>query len=169
MQILCNFLEFASPNRLMTQALWLLNRQLAGCVHHRFYIERIFLKWRLTGGQGGGGFALAPWCWLDPPWICWEFYFTCKSIQAFNDTIKATLYLCKNSRSFYQITCNEKSKIKISLENMPPEPPGLPNAFNTDTYLPPIIHTISFAPPWAKCGRNHVPYSGKFSLVQIFE
>ena len=39
---------------------------------------------------------------------------------------------------------------------MPPHPPSLPHAFDTDTYLPPppspppIIHTISFCPPLGK-------------------
>ena len=59
---------------------------------------------------------------LPPPWICWDFYFTHKSIQAFNDTINGEFCLCRKSPRFHQIASNKRSKNKISPGSMPPNP-----------------------------------------------
>ena len=108
--------------------------------------------------QGGGGH-------LPPPWICWQFYFTCKS-KDFNDTINGKLCLCESSPRFHQVVSNKRSRTKIFRGSMPPTPPSLPHVLHMDTYLPPppIIHTISFCTPlhkklketWLAFGPSHV-------------
>ena len=96
--------------------------------------------------QNGAGLRLAP----PPPWICWEFYFTCKSI--INDTVNGKLCLCKNNPRFHQIASNKRSKFKISQGSMPP---SLPHALHMDTYLPPPpLNNLILPPPWAKSWKK---------------
>ena len=97
--------------------------------------------------QSRAGLRLAP----SPPWICWEFYFTCKSI--INDTINGKLCLCKNSPRFHQIASNKRSKFKISQGSMPP---SLPHALHMDTYLPPPIGQKAERNPAVACMRSSV-------------
>ena len=81
-----------------------------------------------------------------PPWICWEFYFTCKSI--INDTVNGKLCLCKNNPRFHQIASSKRSKFKISQGSMPP---SLPHALHMDTYLPPPpLNNLILPPPLGK-------------------
>ena len=70
-----------------------------------------------------GGRHLPPLAFACTPWICWEFYFTCINYKNFNDTINGKLCLCENSPRFHQIASSKRSKIKISLGSMPPNPP----------------------------------------------
>ena len=44
-------------------------------------------------------------------------------LECFNETINGKLCLCYNSPRFYQITSNKRTKINISWESMPPDPP----------------------------------------------
>ena len=92
----------------------------------------------MTGFLSGGHFS-PPWLWFVPPWICWEFCFTCKSIikALMIATMNGKLCLCENSPRFHQIAPNKMSKIKISQRSMPPDPSSLPHALHTDTYFPP--------------------------------
>ena len=76
-----------------------------------------------------------------------------------NDTINGKLCLCVNSPRFHQIVSNKRSKIKISRGSMPLDPPSLPHALHTNTYIlvpppPPITHTISFCLPWSKSWKK---------------
>ena len=66
-----------------------------------FLIRRTPNLFQEGASQSQGGLPL-PWLWLVPPWICWEFYFTCKSIinKGFNYT------MCRSSPGFYQIVSN---------------------------------------------------------------
>ena len=108
---------------------------------------------REEGGIGRGAFAPSS---PPPPWICWESYFTYKSIQLYCHNKWLIMFVRKQS----QIASNKKSKIKISWSSTPPDPPSLPHALRTDMYLPPpIIYTISFwpplpPPPWAKSWKK---------------
>ena len=43
-----------------------------------------------------------------------------------------------------------KGQIKISRGSMPPDPCSLPHAAHGYIFAPPIIHTISFCPPFDK-------------------
>ena len=86
--------------------------------------------------------------------------------------------LCENSPRFHQIMSNKKSKIKISQGNIPPDPPSLLHALHTDTYLPPIIYTISLCPlppspwgkswkkPWKSCVNHDVIHRAILPLIE---
>ena len=110
------------------------------------YGMRLYFQWFLSwlvsfGREGGGGVCLPLGFRLPAPQICWDFYFTC-NCKSFNDTKNCKLCLCENSPRFHQIASN--NKMKISQGSMPPDPPSLPHALHTDTYLSPlpIICTI---------------------------
>jgi len=72
-------------------------------------------------------------------------HFVCKSIQTF-------IFIF--STRVHQIASNKRFKIKISQGSMPLDPPTLPHALHTNTYLPPNNDTISFCPPWAKSWKK---------------
>ena len=86
--------------------------------------------------------------------------------------------LCENSPRFHQIMSNKKSKIKISQGSIPPDPPSLLHALHTDTYLPPIIYTISLCPlppspwgkswkkPWKSCVNHDVIHRAILALIE---
>ena len=91
-----------------------------------------------------GANAPPPWLWFVPPWIPWEIYFTCKSIQAFikvNDTINSKLCLCKNSPRFHQI---KGPKSKFSGRARP----------STPLVCCMLCTQIRTCPPWAKSWKK---------------
>ena len=86
------------------------------------FSTKVIWKWLYQTMQGF--FQRGGICPRPPPWICWEFYFTCKSIQAFIKaliTINGKNCVCENSPRFHEIVSNKRSKIKISQGNMPPD------------------------------------------------
>ena len=82
--------------------------------------------------------------------ICWEFYFTCKSIIKSLMMQEMVYYVCAK-------TVQDSTKLRVIKGPKPkfprgacfrtPPPPSLPHALHLDTYLP---HAISFCPPLGK-------------------
>ena len=80
---------------------------------------------------------------------CFEHFSSCK------------LCLCKNSPRFHQIVSDKRSKIKISRQSMPLDPPNLTSALHADTYLPP--------PLGQKAERNPVSIKSIFHKLMIMK